>query len=383
MMTFLRRLEILNFLKSRHTSTGTEQILQHLIDAGYLDSQSSSYKSRFRLIQRDLAFLLGDKTPNEHASYKPEEPKEPEEYDNDFGLSVERGLGKSLHWRLDPYQQLNYDFERMPAFMALALSVTQKHLTQVLPTSTQHELKRIFLSAESKLQKSELKLTPVHYQRLTDAVEFFQRGQHLQAPHFEMSTLDTVYRAILSGKRLRFTYRGQTGKKEYELHPFGVAIMLPKLYLIGIKHEDIKKDNTQHNEKQYRSFLIHKIETIELSPLPNYVPDDFKLKSYLNDGNMDVLLDREDPTLHTLKLELNGTRHSNLLADLRESPISPNQSLTQIDEHTWLLQANVRRTIQLQNWLLSLGSHATVLAPETIRNDLLRVIGAMQANYSN
>jgi len=56
MITFLRRLEILNFLKSKQNSVGTEQILQHLIDAGYLDLNDSKQKSQYRLIQRDLGF---------------------------------------------------------------------------------------------------------------------------------------------------------------------------------------------------------------------------------------------------------------------------------------------------------------------------------------
>ena len=373
MLTFLRRLEILNFLKSKHSSVGSEKILQHLIDAGYLDLNEAKQKSQFRLIQRDLAFLLGAESETEAG-----------EFDNDFGLLVERGLGKSRHWRLDPYQQLNYDFERMPAFMALALSVTQKHLKQVLPSSTQHELKRIFLNAEAKLQKSEQKLSPIHYQRLSNSVEFFQRGQRLQAPHFDMHILDTIYRAILQGKRVNISYRAQTATKEYELHPFGVAIMLPKLYLVGKKHEDIQKEtDDKENNHNFRSFLIHKIEDITLSRQGNNVPESFRIRDYLDEGNMDVFLDYSDNTKHTLILTLSTTQHkSNLISDLKESPISTSQSLTQINTNTWQLKAEVRRTIQLKNWLLSLGSQATVLSPDIIRNDLIQALDAIRANYS-
>jgi len=348
---------------------GTEIILQHLIDAGYLDFNEAKQKSQFRLIQRDLAFLLGEESDTGTG-----------EFDNDFGLLVEQGLGKSRHWRLDPYQQLNYDFERMPAFMALALSVTQKHLKQVLPSSTQHELKRIFLNAEAKLQKSEQKLSPIHYQRLSNSVEFFQRGQRLQAPYFDMQILDTIYRAILQGKRVNISYRAQTGTKEYELHPFGVAIMLPKLYLVGKKHEDIRKE--KDNNHGFRSFLIHKIEDITLSKQANHVPENFQIKDYLDEGNMDVLLDYSDKTKHTLILVLTALqKNSNLISDLKESPISTSQSLTQIDANTWQLKAEVRRTIQLKNWLLSLGSQAIVLSPEIIRNDLIQALDAIRANY--
>lgn len=379
MITFLRRLEILNFLKTKRSSVGTEQILQHLNDAGYLDSNEAKHKSQFRLIQRDLTFLLGDVHENFNDDDAEAENQPPNEYDNDFGLLVERGLGKSRHWRLDPYQQLNYDFERMPAFMALALSVTQKHLTQVLPTSTQHELKRIFQNAEAKLQKSEQKLSHHHYQRLTDSVEFFQRGQRLQTPQFDMHILDTIYRAILEGKRVNVSYRGQKGNKDYELHPFGVAIMLPKLYLIGKKHEDIHKTESNDN---FRSFLIHKIEHIDLSRQPSYIPSDFKIKAYLDQGNMDVLLQHSDTTIYPLILELSTTQNSSLLMDLQESPISTSQSLTKIDNTTWHLKADVKRTIQLKNWLLALGFQAKIRSPTIIRNDLITAIDAIRENYN-
>ena len=267
--------------------------------------------------------------------------------------------------------------------MALALSVTQKHLTQVLPSSTQHELKRIFQNAEAKLQKSEQKLSRNHYQRLTDSVEFFQRGQRLQAAQFNISILDTIYRAILEGKRINMTYRGQTGNKDYELHPFGVAIMLPKLYLIAKKHDDILNEGAQNknNDGNFRSFLIHKIEHIELSHQANNVPSDFKIKTYLDEGNMDVLLQHSDSNQYALTLELTTFENSSLLTDLQESPISTSQSLTRISDTTWHLKADVKRTIQLKNWLLSLGCQAKILSPEIIRHDLVHALDSIRANY--
>jgi len=363
MNTFLRRLAILNYLRSQRSPTSTEQIRLHLQGAGYLDETEIKLKSQYRLVQRDLTFLLG----TDEASQEP---------DNDFGLTMERGLSKSLHWQLDPYQQLNYDFERMPAFMALALSVTQKHLKQVLPSDTQRELNRLFLGAESKLQQSEKKLSPVHYRRLSQAVEFFQRGQRLQAPDFDITVLDTLYRAILLGKRVQIKYRSEAELKDYDLHPFGVAIMLPKLYLVGKKQDDARQ-----GDAAFRHFLIHKIEEIELSPFANQVPENFLLKSYLEAGNMDVLIDNGQRNHHELLIELNVSEPTNLISDLKQSPIDYSQSLTQISSNLWQLKARVQRTIQLRNWLLSLGAQARVLAPDSIRNDLIQALDAMRENY--
>lgn len=379
MKTFLRRLEILNYLRSQHMAVSSELIVNHLENSGHLDAYQSQAKSLFRLIQRDLNFLLGDKSDDTEVVKNTKEQliyDSLDDYDNDFGLSVEKGSGKSLLWQLSPYQQLNYDFERMPAFMALALSLSEKHLKQVLPSETQAELKKLFENAQNKLIKSEQKLSSRHYQRLSHSVEFFQRGQRLQAASFDPNILDTIYRSILLGKRITLSYlRGQT-IKDYELHPYGVVIMLPKLYLVAKKHEN----SPEH--QSFRSFLIHKIQDITIEQHSNHVPDDFDLRQYLDAGHMDVFLSYDDQEHHTLRLEVNAAQNSNLIEDLKENPLSSDQALTQIDAETWLLSATVKRTIQLKNWLMALGNQAKVLSPEIIQEDLLQAVDAIRARYS-
>lgn len=375
MQTFLRRLEILNYLTSRHNArlgpVGTEQILQHLLDTGYLEAEGNKARSQFRLIQRDLNFLLG-------------EQDEEDEYDNDFGLVMQRGQSKSLLWSLQPYQQLTYDFERMPAYMALALSLSQKHLKQVLPGSTQRELSQVFSSAQSRLEKSERKLSAKHYLRLTDSVEFYQRGQSLRTPEFDMQILDKIYQAILLGRRIDITYRTASGVKPYALDPYGVAIMLPKLYLVAKKVGETRgsSESAPYDDVGFRSFLLHKIESIELSRFANQVPEDFQLRAYLEEGNMDVLLDSRDPNRYALKLEIKGKHISGLLQDLRESPISSDQALSESDQGVWLLEASVKRTVQLRNWLVALGDQAKVLEPGIIVDDLVAHLTRQLAHYT-
>lgn len=381
MKTFLRRLEILNFLRSQHQPVSTEAILHHLLNAGYLDSEDAQAKSLMRLIQRDLTFLLGDKAEDDSTDDFEGSKKEQSTldefplFDNDFGLFMFKGQGKSLLWQLSPYQQLNYDFERMPAFMALALSVTEKHLKQVLPSDTREELKKLFELAHVKLNQSEQKLSSRHYQRLTRSVEFFQRGQRLHAAEFDPTILDTIYRAILLGKRLQISYKRQQHARDYELHPYGVVIMLPKLYLIARKHGDTDANS-------FRSFLIHKIESVSISNYPNEVPEDFDLRAYLDDGHMDVFIDSQGKQVHHLILEITAPKNSTLIEDLNENPISADQALLHLTASTWQLSATVRRTVQLRNWLLALGDAAKIISPSVLQDDLLAHLDAMKARYS-
>lgn len=369
MKTFIRRLEILHYLQQRHAArlepVSTDTIIQHLIDGEYVSDSEREPKSLLRLIQRDLKFLLG------------EYDEDDDSYLNNFGLEVTRGRGKTQLWSLDPYQQVSYDFEKMPAYMALALTVTRKHLKQVLPSSTQQELAQVFFNAENRLQQAQNKLSAKQYTRLGDAVEFYQRGQSLRSPDFDMTLLDRIYQAILKGKRIRFTYQGAQGERDYDVHPFGVTIMLPKLYLVAVKDDAMKAGN----QEDYRSFLVHRIRDLEVLPLANSVPENFQLKDYLDSGNMDVAIDR-DHKLYELEVELFTEAKSNLLRDLQDSPLNETQKLVEVLEGVWRLSATVKRTVQLRNWLLALGAQAKVCAPQPIRDDLVSYLSTMQQHYS-
>jgi predicted DNA-binding transcriptional regulator YafY len=251
-------------------------------------------------------------------------------------------------------------------------------LKQVLPSDTQNVLKSIFQDAQQKLLKQEKSVSPKHYQRLTNAVEFFQRGQQLKAADFDLDILNRIYSAILNRKKIALSYHSQGQLKDYEVHPFGVAIMLPKIYLVAKKEGDMEK-----GDEAFRSFLVHKIESLHLSKQPNEVPEDFELKCYLEQGNMDVLLHHTDLEYYNLVLEINSYQQSNLLLDLRDSPIATDQTLTEASPGKWRLTATVRRTIQLRNWLLTLGPQARIIKPQVIKEDLVHYLRSIyDANIS-
>ncbi|UZE94616.1 helix-turn-helix transcriptional regulator [Alkalimarinus alittae] len=370
MKTFIRRLAILDYLRASRVQKSTDEILNHLLSSDYFESygsadtleslSDSNYSAIRRTIQRDLNFLYG---ANDVLK---------DEGDNEFGLEAERGSGKSLLWSLDPYSTLAYDFEKMPTYLALSFAMTQKHLSGIMPKNTLTEMARFFKDADSKLQKEASKVSPQQFGRLKDSVEFYQRGQRLQAANYDITVLDTIYRAILKEKQLNIHYRG----KAYRVHPFGVVILLPKLYLVAKKHEDINKPN------EYRHFLIHKIDQIEVATYSSNVPDRFNLATYLDEGNMDVMIDYQDKALYQLVLRFNIFEPTNLMADLAENPISHDQSLVKISPSIYELTASVKRTVQLKNWIMGLGRVATVIKPSVIRNDIISELKALSENYT-
>lgn len=366
MKTFIRRLAILDYLRSARTKKSTDDILRHLVGRDYFavdeyNEQSLSDATVRRTIQRDMNFLYGATASVDEDGY------------NEFGLEVERGNGKSLIWFLDPYSSLSFDFEKMPSYLALSFAMTQKHLSGVMPKNTLHELERFFENADSKLQKEETTISPQQYRRLKDSVEFYQRGQCLQAANYDVDTLDTIYRAILKGRQLSFNYRG----KRYRVHPFGVVILLPKLYFIA------KKDEDALSSDGFRNFLIHKITDLVILPSKAVISESFSLRSYLDEGNMDVYISANDKQPYCFKLEITAQSQGNLIEDLTENPISKDQVLTEIEKGIYHLSASVKRTVQLKNWIMGLGSIATVLEPEVIRSDIYTELSALLGNYKN
>jgi len=371
MSAFLRRLTILDYLRSTRTTQSTEEIQQHLLRAGYLD-ESQSPAALKRLVQRDMNFLYGRESAIEDDIEDDLEAADTEP-DNEFGLTAIRGAGKSWLWQLAPYSNLQFDYEKMPHYMAIAFAMAKKHLSNLLPRNTLSELERFFAQAEDRLEKHEHSVSPQLFRRLKDSVEFYQRGQRLQPADFDIDHLDTIYRSILLNRQVVFRYRG----KDYRVHPFGVAILLPKLYLVG------KKDGDIDQPAQFRHFLVHKIESIYIDHRTARIPADFSLKDYLETGHMDVFINSADTAEYPLLLELRPQPDSNLIDDLHENPISPTQNISNISPGVFHLAAKVRRTIQLRHWILGLGGECIIKEPEIIRQDTKTFLQQILATYAD
>ncbi len=369
MQAFLRRLSILEFLRTNKAPQTTQEILRHLVNAGYMD-EGLEPGSQLRLVQRDMRFLYG-------ADPKSRESETDWDMDNELGLICTRGPGKTWAWSLEPYSALKFDFEKMPQYLAIAFAMTKKHLSGLLPKNTLTDLERFFYQADAKLEKSQQQYSAQALAQFKDAVEFYQRGQSLHPAQYNIEHLDTIYRAIIRKKQCRLRYRG----KDYMLHPCGVAILLPKLYLVAVKESDIEQAAIE-NPASFRHFLIHKIESIQVEQKNKREVSGFSLKRYLQLGHMEVLADSDKPNLYKLKMRIAPNHQSsNLISDLLESPLVADQQLEQLSENRWLLTATVRYTIQLRNWIINLGPEVTVVSPKLIREGVKQELRNLLSNY--
>lgn len=366
--TFCRRMEILNFLKESRQLRPVADIVEHLKDLDLLDpsaAETHSAQSYDRKVQRDLKFLYNNAPADEDDG---EEGEEHESY-NEFGLYNEPGGRHSFLWGIDHGANTDFSWATMPDHMALTLALAEKHLASIMPSRYHQLLNQHYQSARQKLSNASKKYQPKQLENLLNSVIIDQRGLRLEAASVDEQILDTIYEALCLQRRLQIRYKGKT----VDIHPHGVVIARPKMYLLAMKSDDNKAD-------QMRSYLIHRIEEISILKLTAKILPGFDLQAYVNEGGMEMQIDN-DNSLHQLSIELKPGQHSNLIQDLEETPIAPDQQLSITETGTYILRANIQRTYQLLNWIISLGKAATVLSPAIIRDDITGLIKQIADNY--
>lgn len=362
--TFCRRLEILNFLKASHQLQPVSRIVEHLEDLGLLDPSATAEKNpehtHFRKVQRDLKFLSANTPPAD---------EDEQGEDNEFGLYFEAGDRHSFLWGVDQTINTDFSWTLMPDHMAVTLALAEKHLSSIMPSRYHQLLKSHYQTARQKLSGASKKYQPKQLENLVNSVVIDQRGLRLEAASVDEQILDTIYEALTLNRRLKLRYRGKT----VVVHPHGVVIARPKIYLIAMKDGD----NDIH---QMRSYLVHRIAEINLVNLSVHTLPGFNLQQYVAEGAMEMKIENDESS-YELVLQLTPPIGSNLIQDLRETPIAANQNLSQSSEEVYFLTAKVHRTYQLLNWILSLGKFATVLEPATIRSDIIHLTKEISNNY--
>jgi predicted DNA-binding transcriptional regulator YafY len=359
--TFCRRMEILNFLKTSKQLRSVAEITEHLVMSGLLaqlpahDTQSA--QAQQRKVQRDLKFLSSDTGVDEEGQF------------NEFGLISKPGIKHSNQWGIEQDIDADFSWASMPDHMAVTLALAEKHLAAIMPSRYHQLLSKHYQTARNKLSQASKKYQPKQLEKLLQSVVIEQRGLRLEAAKIDEQILDNIYEALILNRQLRIRYKNKT----VIVHPYGVVIAQPKIYLIAMKEDE--QDLTR-----LRSYLLHRISQIELMKLSARQLPGFDLSEYVAQGQMEMKIDN-DHSFYALTIELNAPPGSNLIRDLQETPITSSQSLVAMNDNRYLLKARVQRSFQLINWILSLGASATVLEPIQIRQDIIKNLQAVRDNY--
>ncbi len=271
----------------------------------------------------------------------------------------------------------------MPVEEACTLLMAEKFLDFSIPADFYDaSLQDLFLAARQKL--SDYEKTPKHSRkRVRDylrRIAVDQRGQSLVEHEVPYDVLGVLSRAILEGKRVSCKYRGE----RRELHPFGIVLRAPKIYLLAVDDHAIRV--VPSHDLTPAQFLCARISEAEVSDKPNLVPDDFDAGKFIDQVGLDV--DAFDWALpergFKLILRVFDGDSDNLLQDLREFPLSKKQEimLEEGSGHHLLMARRMRATHQLIEWIMGRLDRIEVVAPLALREHIVAQLEATRARYT-
>ena len=271
----------------------------------------------------------------------------------------------------------------MPIEEACTLLMAEKFLDFSIPADFYDaSLQDLFIAAKQKL--TDYEQAPKHARRRVSdylkRIAVDQRGQALVEHEVPYDVLGALSRAILEDKRVNCRYRGD----ERELHPFGIVLRSPKIYLLAVDDHAIRV--VPKHDLYPAQFLCARISDATVSDKPNLVPDDFDAGQYIDRVGLDTdIFDWAQPDRgFKLILRIFDAGSDNLLADLQEFPLSKKQEIMLeegTDNHI-LMARGMRATHQLIEWIMGRLDRVEVVAPKALRDHVVYKLSSMQARYT-
>ena len=271
----------------------------------------------------------------------------------------------------------------MPIEEACLVLMAEKFLQAAIPADfVDAALRDLFLAARARLKAHE-KIPKQQRKRVRDylkRIAIEQRGQSLVERSVPYDVLGPLSRAILEGKRIDCRYRD----KKRELHPFGIVLRSPKIYLLAVDDHVMRKFRPV--DLTPAQFLCARVSDAKVSERPNLVPDDFDADTFIERTGLDS--DAGDWGLPSrsfkLTLRIFDGDCDNLLSDLGEFPLSKDQEIIrEAGTNNYLVSARrIRGTHQFIEWIMGRLDRIEVIAPVSLRDFIIERIDAMQARYT-
>ena len=220
---------------------------------------------------------------------------------------------------------------------------------------------------------------------LVERVAFASRGKRLHQRGPDLThRLSLVTRAMLTGQCLTAQYNLRTR----ELHPYGVIVREPKIYLLAVETDEGQAENNGNSEPVIKQYLFNRFDSLDISTRPNNVPVDFNVKDYMDQGHMDVTIPELENTLgRQFELVLGVREHRNdaLIRDLQDFALGNQQQAfikADNDGNYLLTVPNQAPTYALSEWLLGRTDRVEVLQPAALRHYMLDRLQATTRLYA-
>ena len=249
---------------------------------------------------------------------------------------------------------------------ALAFELADAFLREVTPPETIVALKPFVVEAGKRLTNR----SQIAAAKWKDKIHVFPLGLRRKAPRIRPEVRDVVYQALLDEQAIRIFHmsRGKSTVKEFVISPLGLVVRDYVVYLYGLTRE----------KQQVLAFALHRTCSALVAPNEPYVrPEGFVLQDHENLVSMPI---DGSPILQLkMRIDLNSA------VSLRECPLAGRQTLepdtSDVEGKGFILRADVPNTVELRQWIRSLGAQAQVLEPGHLRAEIADELEHLSMKY--
>jgi len=250
---------------------------------------------------------------------------------------------------------------------ALSLRLAERLISPVLSRKALPHLEPYLASADALLGRKGDAMARAWEKR----VRIIPGTQELLPPKLVPGVTETVYEALLLGRRLLISYRAREADasappSEAEISPLGLVFRNQVVYLIARYWE---YDNV-------RQLALHRIQAVTMLESRAEAPKGFDLDAYIRERNFDYV-EGDAPLRLCARFTTGAAWH------LHETPLSEDQRIEEEPGgETVLITATVRDTSQLRWWLRGFGAGVEILEPQALRKEFVAEAAALSKNYA-
>lgn len=327
--TLLRLFALLRLIPTEPQRIATPTLLEKLRDRGF--------SVTLRSIQRDLSRLS---IP--------------------FSLQCD---DSEIPFRWSFTREAPLKLEDMDAPTALALFLSESHLSPILPQSVLDHLNPQFRRARNFLNG----LGGNGLADWAKRVRTLPNGKTLLPAQVSAHTWAQVSAGLLERKQLEVAYlsRSKGELKHFRLHPAGLVSRHSVSYLLA----------SVDGYSDLRQFALHRISEVAVLDQAGQEHESFDVDAYIASG---VFSHREAEA----QVELIADVRPQIAALLSETPLSHQQTLSGPSEQGWhRLQATVPLDRETLWWIFALNENIHLHAPQVWVEQIRGRLNSMQALY--
>ncbi len=181
----------------------------------------------------------------------------------------------------------------------------------------------------------------------------------------ELKDFDLLMRAVSEHRAVRFMYRnrGQVRAQRRRVHPYHIACVGNQWCLFGwvVDRKDI------------RTFVLARLSKPALTGKRFTVSAKFDLNERLR-GSLGLYQGHDD---YEIVVELDAWAAD----DVRGRRLHSSQELTELPKGMLRVRLRLNSLEEVERWILSMGTHATVVRPEKLRERLFKATQELFERY--